>query len=93
MVNSTDHFAIKVVEFFEKNPTHIINVLVGIDATRRKVYEAIVSELEKIYSGDEISIETFSPIADKHAPSLSGFRMYGDNQAYAMYRCPRFGSR
>lgn len=54
MVNSTDHFAIKVVEFFEKNPTHIINVLVGIDATRRKVYEAIVSELEKIYSGDEI---------------------------------------
>ena len=54
MVNSVEHFAIKIVEFFEKNKTHIINVLVGLDSTRRSVYEAIINELEKIYSNDEI---------------------------------------
>lgn len=54
MVNSIDHFAIKIVEFFEKNNNHIINVVVGLDSSKRSIYEAVVKELSKTYSNSEI---------------------------------------
>lgn len=54
MVNSIEHFAIKVVEFFEKNNNHIINVVVGNDTSKRSIYQAVVKELEKSYSSNEV---------------------------------------
>lgn len=54
MVNSIEHFAIKVVEFFEKNNNHIINVVVGQDSSKRNIYEAVVKELGKNYSNNEV---------------------------------------
>lgn len=53
-VNSLAHFAIMVVEFFEKNHSHIINVVVGTEQTRREVYSHIVMILENNYSTSEI---------------------------------------
>lgn len=53
-LNSNLHFANTIVEFFEKNPSHIINVVVGSELTRRELYSKIVILLERNYSCDEI---------------------------------------
>ena len=54
MLNSSVHFAITVVEFFEKNQSHIINVVVGSELTRRELYSKIITLLERTYSSSEI---------------------------------------
>lgn len=54
MVNSPAHFAQNVVTFFMKNTSHIINVVVGNEKSRREIYSNIVAELEKMYSNSEI---------------------------------------
>lgn len=55
MLNSITHFALTVVDFFVKNESHIINVVVGSENTRRLVYSEIVKVLENFYSGNEIT--------------------------------------
>ena len=54
MLNSVTHFALTIVDFFQKNKKHIINVIVGNENSRRLVYSEIVKVLEKIYSSSEI---------------------------------------
>jgi len=54
MVNSIKDLAFNVINLFNKNEEHVINVIVGDETTRREVYEAFVSLLEEDFSSDEI---------------------------------------
>lgn len=53
-INSLAHLAQIVVEFFNKNTRHIINVVVGNENTRRDIYAKIILMLQRYYSTSEI---------------------------------------
>lgn len=53
-INSLAHLAQIVVEFFNKNTRHIINVVVGNENTRRDIYAKIILMLQQYYATSEI---------------------------------------
>ncbi len=55
-VKKIEEFGEQIFQTFKENPDYLINVVVGLDKTRRNVYTYLVNRLLEFYSEEEIHI-------------------------------------
>lgn len=54
-LESNTHFVQRVIDFFDSHSSHIINVVVGSELTRRELYSEFVKQLQNYFSPNEVT--------------------------------------